>query len=97
MTRSRAVATLLTVPRRGARRRRYTRPTESARGIPTEVADFPSPITPAGIVQGYGNIFRAMRSPRRGRRIGAIVFTAVFLLPTIVIVVGYAVMLLRAL
>ena len=62
----------------------------------TEGAEYPSPITPAGIVQGYGNIFRAMRSPSRGRRVGAIVFTVIFCLPLTVLVVGYAVMFLRA-
>jgi hypothetical protein len=64
---------------------------------PGQASDYPSPITPAGVVQGYGNIFRAMRGQSRSRRLGAISFTLLFLFPIFVIIIGYTVMLLRAL
>ena len=85
------------MPRPEVKRRSYSQPTGSTACTPGEIADYPSPITPAGVVNGYGNIFRAMRSQSRARRLGAIAFTLVFLLPIVVVIVGYSMMLLRAL
>ena len=78
------------------KRPKYTRPVRS-QGAPGEPSDYPSPITPAGVVQGYGNIFRAMRSQSGARRLMAIAFTLLVLFPMFVIVVGYSMMLLHAL
>ncbi|HEV7527194.1 MAG TPA: hypothetical protein VGP92_19720, partial [Acidimicrobiia bacterium] len=59
--------------------------------------EYLSTLTPAGIVQSYGNAFRSLRSTNPRRRRAALVFTALFLLPIGVVALGWTMVLLHSL
>jgi hypothetical protein len=49
----------------------------------------PSLLTPAGIIQGYGSAFRSMRGSTRRRRIAATVFAVLIFVPSLVVIIGF--------
>ena len=76
------------------RRVRYRMP-KRERGT-FEPMSQPSPLTPPGIIQAYGNLFRGIRISSRWRRRTAIAFALIFVLPGVlpgigVITVAFAV------
>jgi hypothetical protein len=83
------------VPTDGVERRRvrYRMP-KRERGT-FEPTIEPSPLTPPGMIQAYGNLFRGVRSSSGWRRRTAIAFALIFVLPGVlagigVITLGYA-------
>jgi hypothetical protein len=68
--------------------------TYSDQGEPTE---HPSALTPAGVVDSYGSAFGALRGRNKWRRAGAFIIALVIFGPLLVVVIGFAMILIRAL
>jgi hypothetical protein len=56
----------------------------------------PSLLTPAGMIQGYGNVFRPMRGASRRRRVAALAFAVLVVLPGLVVIIGFAMMIVHS-
>ena len=74
------------MPTRRDSTRTYSRQVE-----PPEVV---SALTPAGMIQSYGNIFAATRSARGWRRVAAIAITSLMCLPLLIIAIGFVLMII---
>jgi hypothetical protein len=62
----------------------------------SEPSQYPSTLTPAGIVQSYGNLFGAIHGRSRRRQIGALVLALLIVTPLLFVGVGVAMIILRA-
>jgi hypothetical protein len=69
-------------------------PRRRARIAPPTVE--PSLLTPAGIIQGYGNAFRSIRGSTRRRRVAALAFAVLIFLPGLVVVIGFGMVIVHS-
>jgi len=70
------------------RRSRYRTPGRRSGSIVPPTVD-PSLLTPAGIIQGYGNAFRLVRGSNWRRRVAALAFAFLIFLPGLVVIIGF--------